>query len=181
MGAGSRDLRAEVVLLEQGLAARDRELMVSEEALRQLRGRHRCSLLAEGRRTRALSAPGHGRVFSDPIEQLRFEVHLAWALRIPADDEPVRPLRPHPVGDDVLASLELAGTGARRGSALGREVFVDILTWIADTSAGRDVHALRTGPGGGPGCPTHRLHLLGGSPCSGTAQRCPAALLAQPE
>lgn len=84
--------------------------------------------------------------FLDPAEQLRFEVYLAWASRIPAGDKAARPLREYRVGPVFLDSLETL-EGVRRGKVV--DVVVEVLTGLAKEMEGRDLHRLRTGDSGG--------------------------------
>ena len=52
--------------------------------------------------------------FSDPEEQFRHEVYLAWARRIPKEDKPDRPLCAYRLGDGFLGSLTSIDGIARR-------------------------------------------------------------------
>lgn len=99
------------------------------------------------RRRRELEGPQDplGEAFSDPEEQLRFEVHLAWARRIPAGQKAELALRRYALGPRFLASLDEL-EGVARSKVV--DVLVEVLTGLAPQLAGRDLHQLRTGDGG---------------------------------
>lgn len=86
-----------------------------------------------------------GRLFADPLRQLRFEVELAWARRITADEKPERPLAPWTVGPNFFASWDEVH-GVARAKVV--DVIVEVLTGLAFDIAGRELHQLRVGPGG---------------------------------
>jgi hypothetical protein len=101
-------------------------------------------------RQRANRGSRHGStdapVFQDPEEQFRHEVYLAWARRIPAADKPDRPLHDYTLGEEFLPSLEhLDGIDHRKVV----DVVVEVLTGLAETLDGREMHPLRTAPSGG--------------------------------
>jgi regulator of replication initiation timing len=105
--------------------------------------------------------------FGDPVEQLRFEVQLAWALRVGPGEKTTYPLGEFTVGPDFLATLE-ALQGVTRPKVI--EVIVDVVTGRAKEMPGRDLHPLRSGPGGSPqrtrpdGAKGWRVALQLGSP-----------------
>jgi len=84
-------------------------------------------------------------LFGDRLEQLRFEVSLAWARRVPADQKRELPLAPWSVGPDFFASWD-AVQGVARSKVV--EVVVEVLSGLVFQVAGRELHQLRTGPGG---------------------------------
>lgn len=86
------------------------------------------------------------RLFLDPVEQLRHEVYLEWASRISAAEKGERPLVEYDVGPEFLASLDRLDDVHREKVV---QVIVEVVTGLADQLDGRDVHVLRTGPGGG--------------------------------
>lgn len=89
-----------------------------------------------------------GHRFSDPLEQLEFEIRLAWARRIPASDKDRRPLRAYLLGGDFLASLNEV-EGVERSKVV--DVIVEVLTGIVHEQSGRESHQLRvSGVGGSP-------------------------------
>jgi hypothetical protein len=83
--------------------------------------------------------------FLDPEEQLRFDVRLQWAKKIPAAGKQSHPLSEdaYTVGPDFLATLDNFPQDREKVV----EVIVEVLTGIADASQGRQVHQLRTGSG----------------------------------
>lgn len=83
--------------------------------------------------------------FTDPEEQFRHEVYVAWVETVPAGEKAQRPLPQYRVGPDFLASLESEGSGLR---AKVVRVVVEVLTGLAESLDGREVHRLRLGPGG---------------------------------
>lgn len=84
-------------------------------------------------------------MFADPEEQLRFEVQLAWARRIPAAEKAAKPLGSYSIGPDFLDTLSDV-EGIDRGKVV--DVMVEVACGIAWSVAGRELHQLRTGPGG---------------------------------
>lgn len=87
---------------------------------------------------------GDESLFTDPLEQLRFEVYQAWARRIPAAQKGELPLATWTVGPDFLDTLTM--------EVLSRpkvvDVIVEVLTGLVYEVAGREAHQLRTGTGG---------------------------------
>ena len=83
-------------------------------------------------------------LFVDPEDQFRFEVCLAWAQRIPAEQKDELPLPAYVVGPKFLASLAET-EGISRTKVL--DVVVDVLTGLARTS--RAPHMLRINATGG--------------------------------
>lgn len=88
---------------------------------------------------------GDGALFDDPLEQLRFEVRLAWARRIPAAQKGELPLRSWSVGPEFLATMDAVG-GVSRTKVVN--VIVEVLTGLAAELDARELHQLRTGDGG---------------------------------
>jgi hypothetical protein len=105
------------------------------------------SLKKQVRRSRGAGARERNEVqFLDPEQQLRHDVLLAWADLIPAAEKRDRGLPTSwGVGADFLQSLEDVD-GISRTKVL--EVVVHVLTGLAETMPGRDLHRLRMGPGG---------------------------------
>lgn len=86
------------------------------------------------------------RAFADPLEQLRYEVDLAWARTVPASEKAAGPRRVWTTGPDFLRSL--TGTpGVDRSKVV--DVIVQIITDRVHGIAGRETHQLRSGSGGG--------------------------------
>lgn len=90
-------------------------------------------------------AAGDGELFADPVDQLRFDIHLAWARRIPAAQKRELPLRPYTVGENFLASLDELH-GLDRSKVV--DVAVEVLTGLAAQLYGRELHQLRSGDAG---------------------------------
>lgn len=86
-------------------------------------------------------------LFTDLEEQLRFEIYLAWARRIPAADKARLPLPEYDIADTFIPSLEET-EGVDRSKVV--DVVVEVLTGLADTMPGRELHRLRSGPAGSP-------------------------------
>jgi hypothetical protein len=83
--------------------------------------------------------------FLNPQEQLRHEVLVAWANRIPAAEKADRPLPEFSIGPEFLRTLDEV-EGVDRAKVVA--VVVEVLTGLADEQEGRDMHQLRTGPAG---------------------------------
>lgn len=83
--------------------------------------------------------------FLDEQEQLDFEIRTAWALRIRANEKPLRSLGEWdyaPQFFDTLRNIE----GVERSKLA--DVIVEILTGLVKRMPGRKLHLLRTGEGG---------------------------------
>lgn len=87
----------------------------------------------------------HGPLFADPEEQFRYEVYVEWATRITAGEKAERPLRDYVIGPEFLASVDKVEGVDRRKVV---SVVVEVVTGLVEQLAGRDLHPLRTGPGG---------------------------------
>lgn len=114
----------------------------------------------------ATSAPA----FDDPVCQFRHEVYLEWAGLIPAGEKARRPLASYSLGPDFLASLEET-QGVERAKVV--RVVVEVLTGLAESLDGRDLHVLRSGSGGGApplmrgdGATAWRVALQRGTPAA---------------
>jgi hypothetical protein len=152
-----REARAHAQRQVEGLRSENAQLVSRLHRLEQERDRALAEL--ERRRTETLSlkkqvrrsraAPPEGRrgaQFIDPEQQLRHDVLLAWADLIPAAEKADRALPTSwTVGADFLRSLDDVD-GISRTKVL--EVVVHVLTGLAETMPGRDLHRLRIGPGG---------------------------------
>lgn len=93
-----------------------------------------------------------GSLFADPAEQFRHDVYLEWATRIPAASKAETPLADYGFTEEFLQSVDRI-QGVDRSKIIA--VAVEVLTGIADTSAGRDMHRLRGGPKAGSGFIEH--------------------------
>lgn len=84
-------------------------------------------------------------LFIDPVEQFRFDVYVAWAERIPAEQKAALPLGDYVVGDRFLASLSEVH-GVERAKVL--QVVVEVLTGLDRELDSRERHVLRGGAAG---------------------------------
>lgn len=89
-----------------------------------------------------------GPLFAEPAEQFRHEVYLEWATRIPAGSKAGTPLAEYDFADGFLTAVDEIH-GIDRSKIIS--VAVEVLTGIADSMPGRDMHRLRSGPAGA-GC-----------------------------
>ncbi|MFB9714050.1 hypothetical protein [Arthrobacter methylotrophus] len=88
-------------------------------------------------------------LFNDPAEQFRHEVYLEWATRIPAGAKAETPLAEYGFADGFLtAAEEIQGVDRSKIVAVAMEV----LTGLADSLPGRDMHRLRGGLPGTSSC-----------------------------
>lgn len=86
-----------------------------------------------------------GPLFCDPEQQFRHEVYMEWATRIPAGSKASTPLADYGFADGFLASVaDLQGVDRSKIIA----VAVEVLTGLADSMPGRDMHRLRGGVAG---------------------------------
>jgi FtsZ-binding cell division protein ZapB len=79
-------------------------------------------------------------LFSDPEEQLRYEIHQTWLRRIAEPERVHRPLSNYRLGPAFLDSLSTL-EGINRDKVL--DVLVEVLTDRAKDISGRDLHQLR--------------------------------------
>ncbi|MFI1226130.1 MULTISPECIES: hypothetical protein [unclassified Streptomyces] len=79
-------------------------------------------------------------VYADPEQQFRYEVEQCWLRQIPEADRPRWPLAPYALGPDWLGSLHITQLVERRKIL---EVTVEVLTALAATIPGRQVHRMR--------------------------------------
>lgn len=126
--------------LEAELARKHGLLESRERELERLRRRNRKGAQRDHR-----EAPTSDDLFADAEERFRFDVTVCWARRIPAGEKSGRPLTSYRLGPSFLSSLDET-PGVERGKVV--DVVVEVLTGLAGTSAGRQMHALRTGLGG---------------------------------
>lgn len=88
-----------------------------------------------------------GPLFKDPDDQFRHEIYLEWTTRIPAASKAENPLAEYSFADGFLSSVEEI-QGVERSKIVA--VAVEVLTGLADSMPGRDMHRLRSGhPGAG--------------------------------
>ncbi|HMR48556.1 MAG TPA: hypothetical protein PKE40_05370 [Arachnia sp.] len=147
-------LRTERDSLAADLLRARRALLAKEDELRRRKAQARDANneVAKLRRSLASSeaavraADADAVAFTDPVEQLDYDVRLAWARRIPAAEKRALPLAGYTLGPDFLDSLQHI-QGVDRGKVI--EVLVDVLTGRVHQLHGRATHQLRTGTGGG--------------------------------
>lgn len=125
----------EVLGLRQALAAAHAS---AKELRREIRE-------ASKKRSRSRPSLPDERLFTDPGEQLDFEIRWAWALAVGAAEKARYPLTPWRYGPDFFASLDSV-EGVSRAKVV--EVIVQVLTGRAPEVAARELHQLRTGLGG---------------------------------
>ena len=133
-------------LLDARLARAESELAAAKaEASRLRRSLRDADKKAKqaGRRADELEGRAHGiGVFSDPAEQLRHEIRLQYLHRIGESERADRPLAEYRFGPrflDSLADLE----GVARDKVV--DVLVEVLTGLASTIHGRQLHPWRAG------------------------------------
>jgi hypothetical protein len=123
-----------------------RRLELSKERLRQETQRAaRVTSERDGLRQQLLSAAHDGDLFDTKETQFAFELNLAWARRIPKAEKAARPMVAYTLAPGFFSSWE-GVEGVDRSKVI--DVVVEVLTGLADTAPGRDVHQLRTGEGG---------------------------------
>lgn len=143
------DLRVENRRLMDQVRALDKEIRRLTDETRRQRTRIR-KLAARGPRQGSSDAERtlaeDANRFDDPGEQLRFEVYLAWVRRFSdAERKGERRLLEWSIGEDFFASWdEVHGIDRRKVV----DVIVEVLTDVAPSMPSRDLHQLRTGPGG---------------------------------
>jgi hypothetical protein len=94
-------------------------------------------------------------LFTDPADQFRHEVYLEWAARIPAGSKKELPLAEYDFVNGFLKDVEEL-QGVDRSKIVA--VAVEVLTGLADSMAGRDMHRLRGGNPGASGCIDHPVY-----------------------
>jgi hypothetical protein len=165
------ELLLRVDLLEQRIERLERDRARQRTLLRTAEtDRIRLQRRVEGMQDLVAVVSEDGRRFSDERAQLDFEIHLAWARRIPAGEKARRPLARYRLGEEFLASLSSV-EGVERSKVI--DVIVEVLTGIVHEQAGRDSHQLRvSGVGGSPyvtrpdGATCWRVALQQGTPAA---------------
>ncbi|HEX2705872.1 MAG TPA: hypothetical protein VHM65_08940, partial [Candidatus Lustribacter sp.] len=153
----------------QSLSAARHELLAKIEAQRtQLR--LRTVRAGKVRRTEADQAGSAIAPFTDPVRQLEHEIYLEWVTRIPAAEKESRPLVTCKLGPEFLASMAQVHGVSRRKVV---QVVVEVLTGLAEQLDSRELHLLRTGPGGddppvvrGDGARCWRVAVQRGTPAA---------------
>lgn len=136
------------VVIDQLEAQRTRALRRLEQSKERLRREaQRATKVTSERdalRQQLAAAAQDGDLFDTREEQFEFELRLAWARRIPKSDKSARPLASYSLGPGFFTSWD-GVEGIDRGKVI--DVVVEVLTGIADTQPGREVHQLRRGDG----------------------------------
>lgn len=86
-----------------------------------------------------------GTLFKDPEDQFRHDIYLEWTTRIPAASKAETPLAEYGFADGFLASVEEI-QGVEKSKIVAGAV--EVLTGLADSMPGRDMHRLRDGHAG---------------------------------
>ncbi len=133
--------------LRRQLEEVEAKLRATEDAHATLKTRYRkaqaqAKKVSPAERTVVEPAPT-GPVFADPTEQLRHEVYLEWANRIPATEKRRTDLE-FRIGCGFIESIEQAG--ADRGKVVS--VMVEVLTGLAEKLDSRELHQLRSSGAG---------------------------------
>jgi hypothetical protein len=140
------ELAAEQQIAESARAAlEDAEVRLSrrQEELLDLRAYKRRTQLAL---KRATAADSDG-IFATAAERVRHDVYLAWVKNVPAVDKERQPFPTDwTVGPDFAASLYGFTEPGVMAKAL--KATVEVLTGAADRNAAREIHGLRSNPGG---------------------------------
>lgn len=140
-----QQLTETVAELSDQLRHADRRIDTQAQKLRQAVTARRKAEKAL-RAAQGASSASADTYFSDPEQQLRHEVYLEWAERIPAQDKERLPLEEWALGADFIPSLERL-QGVDRQKVVG--VIVEIATGLVDQLNGRDAHRLRQSEAGG--------------------------------
>ncbi|NYI81063.1 hypothetical protein [Nocardioides panzhihuensis] len=132
-------LRNERVQFAKDLARAARQVETRDAELARMR--------SQLRRAKQRSAPPEVTppVFADRERGFRHLVEAAWARRIPLGEQPTRPLPGYAIGERFLDSVDTL-----EGIAVDKiaDVVMEVLTGLAEQSAGRELHQLRTSVGG---------------------------------
>lgn len=130
-------LRNERIQLAKDFDRANRQLATRESEL----ARMRSQLRKAKQRTAAPEMPE----FADRERGFRHLVEAAWGRRIPVGEQAERPLVTYALGPEFLDSVDdLEGITVEKIA----DVVMEVLTGIADQSAGREMHVLRTSVGG---------------------------------
>jgi len=106
--------------------------------------RTRLQSASKAKRSAAVSLDAGESEQVEPDRQFRLDVYDAWLTRYSLPEREEHPLAPYRLGPEFLATLDLEGVP--RAKVL--DVVVEVLNGLAATTRGRDLHPLRTGPGG---------------------------------
>lgn len=95
--------------------------------------------------TKSVTATSQGPQFADAEQGFRYLVLTQWATRTSPSEQAERPLPDYDIGARFIDSLKRL-EGIKKGKVA--DVVFEIVTGIAPQIPSREVHRLRTGPGG---------------------------------
>lgn len=122
------------------LAQAERRANAAENDLKSARSR-----LRRAGNSKASANTAGGPEFADPEQGFRYLVTTRWATRVQPNEQSARPLPAYALGPRFLDSLRrLEGIKEEKVA----DVVVEIVTGLAPSIQGREVHRLRTGLGG---------------------------------
>lgn len=129
------------------LAAENAQLRRVNEQLRETvrLERDRASRARAAAKANAADDAAESVLFTDPADQFRHEVYMEWARRIPAASKTDLPLPEYGIGPDFLESIDTV-QGVDRSKVVA--VAVEVLTGLAESIPGREMHRLRNGCAG---------------------------------
>lgn len=99
---------------------------------------------ADGLAAQLAVSANDGHLFAHPVDQLEFEVRLAWARRTTPDEKSSLPLAAYELAEGFIASLDDVD-GISRQKVV--DVVVDVLTGRVHELGSRDSHQLRESDG----------------------------------
>lgn len=158
-GSTAEELASQLAAMRQERDGYLHELGVARTRVERLEG-ERARLRAQAREARNLAdrrgrdadglaaqlavSANDGHLFADPVDQLEFEVRLAWARRTTPDEKSSLPLADYELRDGFIASLDEVD-GISRQKVV--DVVVDVLTGRVHELGSRDSHQLRESDG----------------------------------
>ncbi|WP_288921239.1 hypothetical protein [uncultured Bifidobacterium sp.] len=144
-----RDLYAQLMQTRQELTTAERQRDAASAQLEQAK-RHaleqRRTMRQQSKHRDVVSGVDLQDRFTDPRQQLDFEIYMAWVTRIPAAEKEDKPLKRNwGYGPDFFASLE-AVQGVDREKVA--HVMLEVVLGLDKELNSRGLHQLRTGEGG---------------------------------
>ena len=126
-----------------GLAVENARLLHANETLREQNRTERTRAARARQLSRDITdAADDSPLFADAGDQFRHEVYLEWATRIPAGSKAETPLAEYGFVNGFLKDVaDIQGVDRSKIVA----VAVEVLTGLADSMPGRDMHRLRAG------------------------------------
>ena len=125
------------------LAAENSRLQIDVARLRDAvrTERERAARARSTARDNASDEAAESIAFTDPEAQFRHEVYMQWITRVPAAQKESLPLADYGFGPDFLDSVNTV-QGVDRTKIVS--VAMEILTGLADSMPGREMHRMRT-------------------------------------